>query len=102
MAAPINRNPVGPLRVAQLTRVDGVLFWDRTRPGHVMPHGDDHDYIIQIGDRTDSLAYAELEDDAIGHLIMLRNNMRLWPNDFVPGKRIQIPTHESLSERGFI
>jgi len=102
VAAPIKRNPVGPLRSAQMTRVDGVLFFDRSRPGNITPHEDDHDYLIKIGDRYDSLAQEELQEDAIGHLIMLRNDMRLWPNDFVPGKRIQIPTRESLEEKGFI
>lgn len=100
--AAIKRNPVGPLRFSNQRRVDGVTFFERTRPGDIDPHQDDHDYLIKIGDRYDSLAFAELEDDAVGHLIMLRNDMRLWPNDFVPGRRIQIPTRESLEERGFI
>ena len=102
MAGLVKRNPVGPLRFSQRRRIDGVTFFERTRPGDVAAHPDDHDYIIRIGDRTDSLAHAELQDDATGHLIMLRNDMRLWPNDFVPGKRIQIPTRESLEERDLI
>ena len=102
MAGTVKRNPVGPLRFSQQRRVDGVTFFDRTRPGEIEPDEEDHDYIIRIGDRYDKLAHDELDDDAIGHLIMLRNDMRLWPNDFVPGRRIQIPTRESLEGRGFI
>lgn len=102
MAGTVRRNPIGPLRYAEQRRVDGVTFFSRTRPPAVEPRKDDHDYLIRIGDRYDKLADDELQEDAIGHLIMLRNNMRLWPNDFVPGKRIQIPTRESLEERGLI
>ena len=102
MASPIRRNPKGPLRFAELVKYEEALWWDKTRPPAVEEHEDDHEYVVHYLDRPDSLAHEELGDDAAGHLIMLRNDMRLWPNDFVPGLRIQIPTRLSLSERGLL
>jgi len=102
MASPIRRNQRGPLRFATLVKYEEAIWWDKTRPPAVGAHLDDHEYIVHYLDRPDSLAYEELGDDATGHLIMLRNDMRLWPNDFVPGMRIQIPTRLSLGERGLL
>lgn len=101
------RNPVGPLRFSLLREIEECRWWDKTRPPVVAPRDDDHDYLIQIDDPLDALALEELDDDALGHIIMLRNDSddytcRLWPNDFVPGRTIQIPTRSSLERRGII
>lgn len=102
MARGARRNPVGPLRYSQVRQINECRWWDKTKPPDIEPRDDDHDYTIRIGDMPDSLALDELQDDALGHLIMHRNDMRLWPNDFYPGRRIQIPSRRGLEERGFI
>ena len=107
----LRRNPEGPLIHAELTRialVDGVVFWDRTFPPEILPLTTDADYTIEMGDRHDLLAYRRIQSSELGWVIMERNNdiepeeidMRLWPNDFVPGRTIKIPSRTSLSNRG--
>lgn len=109
----VRRNPRGPLRHAELVQfgvVDGVTFWDRTLPPNVDPLSRDEDYVIEIADRHDLLAFRKLGSSSLGWAIMERNrdidpeeiDMRLWPNDFVPGRRIKIPPRSSLDSRGII
>lgn len=103
----VRRNPQGPLRFARLIRFDEVLFWNKTEPPAVDHRDDDREYLIKDGDRHDFLAHREIGDTAAGHLLMLRNEteeqpMRLWPNDFVMGREISIPTRRSLAERGLL
>lgn len=102
MASPVKRDPVGPLRFAALVKINEALFWDKTRPPAIGPLDTDFDHLIRVGERHSLLAFDELNDDALGHLILERNGMRLWPNDFVPGITIQIPTRESLVDRGLV
>ena len=104
------RDPQSPLTNAQLTQVgisDGVVFWDRTLPPRIEPTTQDESYIIEISDRHDLLATRKLGDPELGWAIMERNydieegeiDMRLWPNDFVPGYTIKIPPSISLKSR---
>ncbi len=37
MASPVKRNPVGPLRFAELVRINEALFFDKTRPPAIEP-----------------------------------------------------------------
>jgi hypothetical protein len=107
------RNQEGPLRHARLVQVgstDGVVFWDITRPPDVEAQDVDSDYTIEMGDRHDLLAFRKLGSSQLGWVIMERNDdlipeefdMRLWPNDFVPGITIKIPTRQSLDRRGIV
>ena len=107
MSLEARRHPKGPLRSATLIVFVDVLFWDKTRPLPVDPEDTDEDYIIKAADRYDFLSARFLGTTRAGHNIMLRNEtdeqpMRLWPNDFVPGRRIQIPTRDSLQNLGAI
>ena len=107
----VKRNTSGPLQHAPLIQfgeTDGVVFWDRTAPPPVEALDTDGDYMIEIGDRHDLLAARQMENSQYGWIIMERNNdivpeevdMRLWPNDFVPGLKIKIPNSISISNRG--
>jgi hypothetical protein len=98
----IRRDPRGPLRFSTLIQYVDCFFWDKTRPPPVDPRDTDEPYIIKVQDRYDFLAARDLQTSRAGHLIMERNDMRLWPNDFVPGKRIKIPTRASLEDRGLL
>lgn len=109
----VRRNPRGPLRHAELIQVgvvDGVTFWDRTLPPNIDALSRDEDYVIEISDRHDLLAYRKLGSSNLSWAIMERNNdidpeeidMRLWPNDFLPGRKIKIPPRNSLNSRGII
>jgi hypothetical protein len=110
----LSRNPQGPLRNADLVQVgddaDGVIFFDRTLPPPVLPDSGDPSYLVEMADRHDLLAYRKMGNSQYGWVIMLRNadldpeevDMRLWPNDFVPGRSIKIPVRTSLENRGII
>jgi hypothetical protein len=98
----VRRNPIGPLRNATLKQIKEVVFWDKTRPVPVTPQDDDADHIVRIGDRADNLAFQKLENEALDHILMERNDLRLWPNDFVPGRRIAIPTRDGLDARRIV
>ena len=109
----VSRNSHGPLRHAVLVQigdVGGVVFWDRTSPPDVDPLPTDQDYIIEIADRSDLLSFRSLQDSNMAWIIMERNkdiepeeiDMRLWPNDFVPGRTIKIPSRRSISDRGIV
>jgi len=104
------RHPQGPLRFATLVKftVDDevALFWDKTRMDKVQSSDDDQDFIVRDFDRSDMLSTTQLATTRTAHLIMDRNEteneeMRLWPNDFYPGRRIQIPTIDSLRNRNY-
>jgi len=106
--ATTRRNPQGPLKHAQLVQVNDVVFWDRTLPPNVAALDTDEPYIVQMGDRHDLLAKRKVTDQQWGWIIMERNrseedgevDMRLWPNDFVPGATIMLPSRSSITARG--
>jgi hypothetical protein len=105
MALQARRHPRGPLRSATLILFEDVLFWDKTRPIPVTARDDDEDYLIKAADRPDFLSSRFLGTSRAGHNIMLRNETdeepcRLWPNDFFPGRRVQIPTRDGLRDSG--
>lgn len=105
------RHPQGPLRFSELVRFEigdeAAIFWDKTRLEKVAPRDDDEDFICRDFDRSDAVSGDELSSSRAAHLIMDRNEtseeqMRLWPNDWYPGRRIQLPTTEGLRDRGLI
>lgn len=107
----VRRNKLGPLRHADLFQIgdpEGVVFWDRTLPPDIKPLTTDESYTIQSRDRHDLLAHRRLGSSQLGWAIMERNkdidpeeiDMRLWPNDFVPGRTIKLPSRRSLDDRG--
>jgi len=98
----IEFNEAGPLKYANLVQIKECTFWDKTRPPKVLPMDDDQSYTVKIGDRLDLIAFQKLGDSARGWIILLRNNLRLIPNDMVPGATIFIPTLTSLTNRGLI
>jgi len=107
MALNIRRNPSGPLRSAVLVQYIDVLFWGKTDPPKVESRDDDEDYIIRQYDFSDVMSSRFFGTSRAAHAIMLRNEdegteMRLWPNDFYQGRRVQIPTEPSLRERGVL
>jgi hypothetical protein len=95
-------NAQGPLIHADLMKIDDVFFFDKTRPPPVAARNDDMDYICTDRDRHDLVAYRKLQSSQLGWTIMERNDMRLWPNDWVPGFSIKIPTRDSLGQRGVV
>lgn len=103
----IRRNPQGPLRNATLVQFNEVLFWDKTAPPTIAPADDDSQYTVKSFDRHDFIGFRELGSSQFGWIIMERQDqagdqMRLWPNDWVPGRRIAIPSRDSLSARGIV
>lgn len=92
----------GPLRTALLYRIGDVVFFGPTNPPDVPPHPEDIEHTVTTSDRIDLLASRRLGDHQLGWVIMARNNMRLMPNDLVPGMKIYIPTRESLRTRGIL
>lgn len=99
---PVKFNPDGPLQHADLLRIDNVEFFDKTRPPEIEPEDVDEPYRVKMGDRPDSVAFRRMGEQQYGWTIMLRNEMRLWPNDMVPGKEIQLPNVQSLKDRGIV
>lgn len=100
MAIMFNRD--GPLRYATLFQINECLFYDKTRPPIIDARDDDEDYLVRIGDRLDLIASRRLGNENLGWVIMLRNDLRLMPNDLVPGITIKIPSRDSLSRRGIV
>lgn len=98
----VSRNPDGPLFHADLVRFRDVVWFDRTRPPAVEPRDDDVEYIVKEPDRLDTIAFQTLGNPQYGWVILERNNLRLMPEDLVPGRRLFIPTIDSLKERGII
>ena len=104
----VRRNPEGPLQHAQLMQIADTVFWDRTFPPRVEALSTDEDYYVEMGDRSDLLAARKIKTSQWGWVIMERNrneedgelDMRLWPNDFVPGASIKLPSQISVSQRG--
>lgn len=96
------RGDTGPLRFAEMIQIFDVVYWDRSFVPPVLPDQDDDRYTVKKGDRHDLLAYRTMRDQQLGYIIMERNGLRLWPNDFVPGMDLAIPDRTSLSRRGII
>jgi hypothetical protein len=102
------RNVRGPLLHAQLVQIGEVVFWDRTLPPNVDPVDTDEPYTVEMGDRHDLLAARKIQSSQWGWIVMERNrseedgeiDMRLWPNDFVPGATIMLPANDSIVGRG--
>lgn len=98
----ISRNDLGPLRYSTLSSVDGVIFWSPTEPPTIAPVDTDIGYVVKIADRLDLIAQRFLGSPQLGWVILERNDLRLEPNDLVPGLKIFIPTRESLRQRGIV
>lgn len=98
----IEFNEAGPLKNASLVQINECIFWDKTRPPKILALDDDASYTVKIGDRLDLMAFVKLGDSARGWIILLRNDLRLIPNDLVPGATIFIPSIDSLRRRGLI
>lgn len=99
----IAKHPDGPLQNADLVQFDEVVWWDQTRPVFpIDPHEDDKKYIVKQPDRLDLIAHRELDNIQLGWVILERNNLRLVPNDLVPGMTLFIPSIDSLKTRGII
>lgn len=104
----VRRNTQGPLLHAQLVQINEVVFWDRTLPPNVDGTDTDESYIIEMGDRHDLLAARKIKSSQWGWIIMERNrneedqqlDMRLWPNDFVPGITVMLPSNDTIVRRG--
>jgi len=95
-------NPAGPLKNATLYKINESIFWGPTNPPDIEPQDDDIGHIVTTSDRVDLLASRFLNDVQRMWIILHRNDMRLSPNDLVPGQKIFIPTLESLQRRGLI
>lgn len=98
----IELNRSGPLRYADLYRINETTFWDKTRPPEVLAASDDEAYKITSEDRLDLLAFRKYGVAEYGWIILLRNNMRLYPNDLIPGTTIYLPSIKSLRDRKII
>ena len=98
----IIRNTQGPLINATIRRLNDTTFWEGTRPPEIEPADSDRAHTIRIADRLDNLAFGYLGDPNLGWVILLRNDLRLVPNDLVPGRKLFIPTRSSLLSRGVI
>jgi len=98
----VKREPTGPLITATLFQINECIFWGRTRPKNIDPQDDDERYIVTNFDRLDLIAARRLGDSQLGWVILQRNNLRLAPNDLVPGTTIFIPTREGLRKRGVV
>lgn len=98
----VKRNPTGPLTLATLYQIDDVIFWGQTRAPTIAARDDDEAYTVTNFDRIDLLANAKLGDPQLWWVILARNELRLPPNDLVPGEKIFIPTRESLRSRGIV
>lgn len=104
----VRRNPRGPLQHAVLVQIADAVFWERTLPPRVAPLTTDEEYTVEMGDRTDLLAGRRVTEQQWWWIIMERNrntednklDMRLWPNDFVPGASIKLPSADSINRRG--
>lgn len=98
----LSRNSTGPLRTATLRSIADVVFFSPTNPPDIDPVDTDIAYIVKIGDRLDLIASRIFGDVQLGWIILHRNDLRLAPNDLVPGRTIFIPTLESLQSRGIL
>ena len=98
----VRRNPNGPLITTSLRGINDVIFWTATRAIDILARDDDESYTIKSHDRLDNIAASKLLDPQLGWIILLRNDLRLVPNDLIPGRKIFIPTRQSLRDRGII
>lgn len=98
----VRRNPTGPLINSTLYQTGDAVFWGKTVVPEIEAQDDDVVHVLTTVDRIDTLAHRMLGDSQLGWVILARNNMRLWPNDFVPGAKIYVPTRESLNRRGIV
>lgn len=98
----VKRNPTGPLITAPLYQIQDAVFWGKTVQPNIDAQDDDQPYIVRSFDRLDHIAAVMLGDSQLGWVLLARNDLRLAPNDLVPGMKIFAPTRESLRRRGII
>jgi hypothetical protein len=98
----ISRNVYSPLNHSRLFSIGEVVFWDKGRFPEILSLDDDTPYLVQKGQRLDTLASVTLGSGQLGWVIMIRNGLGLAPNDLVPGTVIFIPSIDGLKQRGII
>jgi len=98
----VRKRPQGPLKHAQLVQVDGVQFYDKTRPPAVEDRSTDKPIRPRSLERQDGLSFKHQKDSRLWWTIALRQDLRLWPNDWVPGTEIKVPNEDGLRARGVL
>jgi len=96
----VKRNPTGPLTTSNLYQINECIFWGKTRPPIIEARDDDEIYLVKSFDRLDLIAANRLGDSQLWWTILARNDLRLAPNDLIPGRQIYIPTRQGLRSRG--
>lgn len=124
----VRRNSLGPLLHSNLVQIESVVLWEKTMPPKIAADSTDEPYLVTMADRHDHLAFRRMGTSQHGWVIMERNSvqrptatrieldngrvyggedtsielsdMRLWPNDFVPGRTIGIPSRDGIRLRG--
>lgn len=98
----IRVDPNSPLIHASLLESEGVIFWGRTRPPIIGLHEDDVIHFCRTYERLDMLALEKYGNTQLGWVILRRNDIFLAPDELYEGRKIFIPTLDSLVRRGIL
>jgi phage tail protein X len=84
--------PSSRLRFGTYLLLDGIQEWDTLFLPTIVPQSDDVNYMVQDGDRIDSIAYTYYKDPALWWVIAAANGMEDLPTDLDAGSVIRIPS----------
>jgi hypothetical protein len=98
----IRFDPSSPLIHATLHESEGVIFWGRTRPPLNESHEGDVVHVCRTYERLDMLSLEHYGDIRLGWVILRRNDIFLAPDELYEGRKIFIPTRDSLVRRGIL
>lgn len=82
--------------------VADVAYWTRTDPPQIFPDFDDFIYEVQEQDILDNLASQYYGEPYMRWVIKRINNIRLEPNQLIPGVEIRIPSVVRMRREGVI
>ena len=79
-----------------------ALFWGLVEPPEFETADDDVLHTVSDADRIDNLAYSYYGDSNMQWVIKWANDIRLYPNDFVTGMELRIPSFDRLVTEGIV
>lgn len=79
-------------------RIDGVEHFDTLELPLPVVRPDDHQHIVQSGDRIDTIAQTYYQDPTLGWVICLANDIERPPLGMNPGTLLRIPSPRYVRE----
>lgn len=86
---------------SELQNIDGIEFFSRPELPNFTESSTDKQHTVADGERLDSLSRRYYKQDSFYWVIAHRNDIRIFPEELIPGHRIIIPSASKIRKELF-